>query len=161
LRNRKDNEVAVQYKRLEKLANHLLTGKLGHEKFDFAVLNTVKRDRNGYPIGKFNDNNCGTMGCALGELPIVDPKNWTFERQGDWRDPYLVKLGKGTGSFKSAEVYFGITDIEADSLFQAGEESPWLSGKQKIDGLSPMAKKETVANSILKFIDWKKAGGTF
>lgn len=49
-------------RRLLKLATHLETGKLGHRHFYFGA----------YNLGAVTANKCGTSGCAIGELPIID-----------------------------------------------------------------------------------------
>ena len=58
--------------KLTTLANHLLHGKLGHEKFDFSNFNFT-------PHKMLISNECGTLGCALGECPIIWPDEWTFD----------------------------------------------------------------------------------
>ena len=53
--------------RLEKLAHHLIVGKLGVDHFDFrTVLDGL------YVDGHL----CGTVGCAMGELPAAFPEEW-------------------------------------------------------------------------------------
>ena len=65
------------YERLEKLANHLLHGKLGHETFDFSKYNNGS-------FGKYAEERlkyCGTAGCAIGECPFVF-EEWLFNSTG-------------------------------------------------------------------------------
>lgn len=61
---------ATQKKRLRKLADHLMHGKLGHKRFDFNEYNL--------PSEGFDEKGCGTAGCAIGECPIVFPRVVAF-----------------------------------------------------------------------------------
>lgn len=118
--------------RLLKLALHLEFGKLGHKKFNFAMLN----DSHG-PV-------CGTMGCALGECPIAFPEDWTFEKNGD---PVMKALS--TSSATSSMTYFGIDTDEDDHLFYPGQQDPCRYGGEKLDA---NATKEEVAANIRAFV---------
>jgi len=65
----------IKFKKLQKLADHLRRGKLGHTTFDFSCIN------DGEPAQVTIDpktltikaSGCGTSGCAMGELPIIFP----------------------------------------------------------------------------------------
>lgn len=56
----------MNIERLEKIATHLETGKLGHATFDFMVINSAL-------------DTCGTNGCAIGEFPIIFKNDWRFK----------------------------------------------------------------------------------
>lgn len=67
---------AIHKNRLLKLAKHLRSGKLGHKRFDFRVVNESK---NGMPC----ENECGYRGCAIGEMPIAFPSSrFKFDELG-------------------------------------------------------------------------------
>ena len=57
---------------LRQLAEHLLNGKLGHQRFDFTTFNNV------YDFVNGETNVCGTNGCAAGEMPFVWPDKFKF-----------------------------------------------------------------------------------
>lgn len=131
----------IQVRRLEKLATHLESGKLGHEKFDFSQYN------NSY------DNKCGTMGCALGELPILFKRDWKFDEIG------APSLRNSQSDFpyprSDAMNYFGISEKEANRLFYPiDEDDVELSPKGSI--LPPSATRKQVAKGIRKFLKEKR-----
>ncbi len=119
--------------RLLKLANHLLNGKLGHKTFNFAIYNS-----NG--DGSIPINKCGTVGCAIGECPIVFPRSWTFDRHGlpvlkIYEDNFVM------APYESGCKFFGIEYEDYIKLF-----TPNLSTNRH-------ATKEQVANNIIKFVE--------
>ena len=63
--------------RLLKLAEHLESGKLAHEKFDYNTYSYSRDENDPDPREKF-----GSCGCAIGELPEVFPETWTWENLG-------------------------------------------------------------------------------
>lgn len=134
----------VGRRRLLKLADHLESGKLGHEKFDFSVIN----------IGPFDIKGCGWVGCALGELPIVFPRQWRFTQSEIFLNAWNPLLkSKSTGNvFSDAMKFFGITEDEAHQLFAPNSfrHRPWA---KKVLGDSATSRQ--VAGSIRKFITWK------
>jgi hypothetical protein len=106
--------------RLLQLAGHLEIGQLGHDAFDFRVLNR----------GRVNADGCGTSGCALGECPIAFPNDWAFKlHQRDWDDrlhyPALKERSENDvlpwTAFEDAAAYFGLTTDETDFLFHPFE----------------------------------------
>lgn len=156
---------ALFKKRLLKLTTHLEKGKLIHEKFDFTSFNIsideAKRKKwneyyklsyeeqrlNSHPVEYLETPkpySCGTAGCALGEMPTVDKKNWNFDKQAM---PHL----KGTrmGPFESAIKYFGLPKGAAWHLF-----SPHSQQKKDFGGriLGDKAKPKQVAANIRAFI---------
>lgn len=137
----------IYYKRLKKLENHLRNGKLGHLRFDFGTIHD----------GEPTKNYCGTAGCAMGECPVVFPKDWEFGNS----DYYgYVKLKKETSNInvemmsdvdialKSSQKFFGITKIEADHLFMPDEQPPRLGGKCLLGN----ATRKMVADNIKEFL---------
>lgn len=133
--------------RLLKLARHLKYGKLGHKKFNFDVFN-----ENVSPNSK---NHCGTTGCAIGECPIIFPRDWYFSSDGY---NYLPSLRNKEGwVFLSASIYFGITNLAVDHLF-----SPENQNIENFGGkwLGENATKTQVANNILAFLN-KQTGNTY
>jgi len=131
----------LHLKRLEKLANHLLHGKLGHDIFDFSRLN-----ENVESGEEFKKNGCGTIGCALGECPIIF-KQWHF----DYCNEPTLKGKEYTE--ESAEQFFHISWQEAKHLFYPNEQNPIL---YMGNNLGIRAKKEQVANNMLEFIKLKR-----
>jgi hypothetical protein len=133
--------------RLEKLATHLESGKLGHKKFDFSVVNSNReKDATLYP-----NYTCGTNGCAIGECPIVFKRQWQF---GRWGDVNLIRASTND-CFLDAEKFFGITEEESTGLFLPEEVIPWRASPHSRLGLS--ATRKAVAKNIRDFIAWKEA----
>lgn len=131
----------IHIRRLEKLATHLESGKLGHKKFDFSQYNDSLTDK------------CGTAGCAIGELPILFPRSWKFDDLG------YPKL-RDSGSFiitNDVMDYFEITEEEAHRLFYPiDEEDVELSPNGSVLPLS--ATRKQVAKGIRKFLKEKRNG---
>jgi hypothetical protein len=113
--------IDIHGERLLKLAGHIESGKLGHDRFDFGHI-SVKAE-------------CGTLGCAMGELPFCFPEAFKFT---DWRPngfgwpvarspipvgcedkfawlPLAVKELHG-----AVQEFFGLTTDERRHLFEAG-----------------------------------------
>lgn len=95
--------------RLLKLAEFL--DALPRSKFDIESL--VREERGG----------CGTVCCAIGWMPKVDPKNWEWKKTEDaWRPvagplfPTLRGHSSRTWMF-STSTYFGISYEDVDYLF--------------------------------------------
>jgi len=88
--------------RLLKLAAHLRNGKLGHEVFDMNHWN-----EGGLPYA------CGTHGCAIGEMPILEPEHWCFTRSGD----PVLKTKTHLTIAPSAKGWFAISYKEFEYLF--------------------------------------------
>jgi hypothetical protein len=132
--------------RLLKLAEHLETGKLGHEQFDFGHYN-VDLDLNAA------GPKCGAFGCAIGECPILFPDDWKFDGCG------LPSLRIGSVYASSdARSFFDIDISECDHLFYPDSQVPDLHGGVN---LGICATKEEVAANIRSFVALKKgAGGT-
>lgn len=121
--------------RLLKLAEHLETGKLGHEVFDFSQFNNA------------NTNICGTAGCAIGECPVIWPDEWEFCTVGlpTLKDKYTPR--------GSATSFFGIISKEYDHLFIPTHQNINEYGG-KVLGID--ATKEQVATNIREFVKRKE-----
>jgi len=121
--------------RLEKLANHLLTGQLGHKNFNLNNWNTgFKQDE--------SFNQCGTTGCAIGECPIIFHKYWTFEPNDGL--PILKQKPEERKHgivWDSIMTFFGISHEDALYLFDSQTYE-----------LEEFTTKEEVAERILNFI---------
>ena len=132
----------IQAERLLKLAQHLETGKLGHKRFSFDLINSGKVDKSG----------CGTVGCAMGELPIVFPRTWEFislrevaVRGSDRADGMNMEF--------SVQEWFGISRDERRHLFYPLHQHPDLyGGRMLVQG----ARKTSVAKNIRLFVEKKK-----
>ena len=114
--------------RLKKLANHLLNKELGHDEFDFGV----------FSKGHVFNEDCGTRGCAVGECPIIWPKQWKFDENNEL--PKLRTLEDPCPIDHAAE-WFDLTLKEARRLF-----SPTPNG------LRSKATKDEVAEEILALV---------
>lgn len=135
---RKDEMKAIYRNRLLKLARHLESGKLGHDKFEFSTIHRV---------------NCKTAGCAIGECPYVFRHAWTFR---DTTPRLFRSRANGilrNASFQDAESWFGLEREESTHLFNPNCQQPTLYGGRMLgDG----AKKESVAANIRAFIKRKE-----
>jgi len=132
----------IQEKRLLKVAKHLETGKLGHEKFRFCTVNSGPKDARG----------CGTLGCAIGEFPIIFPRVFKFSE--DWVRP---KKENHPPLYSVVQSWFGITDQEDDHLFYPNKQEPYHFGG-KI--LTDRATRKAVAKNIRAFIKVKNKEDT-
>jgi hypothetical protein len=136
----------INYKRLQKLENHLRKGKLAHKKFDFSCFNFDTKI-NWEKRGEINTNVCGTAGCALGECPAVF-KEWK------WDDDIVVLKKNSNGfAFSDAETFFGLTEEQVEHLFNPNGQVTRLYGGRTAD---VDASRVEVANNIRDFIKVEK-----
>jgi len=131
--------------RLRKLYRHLMRGELGHKEFDFSGYNNVRAGR------------CGTAGCALGEMPILDHENWKFKvRPGRQYSQPTLRIDPPAEPFwpldpiRSAEIYFGISADQAAHLFIPGGQRPRSFSGKHLEG---EATRYQVAANLKAFID--------
>jgi hypothetical protein len=121
---------------LLKLAEHLETGKLGHEVFNYHVVN-------GGALGEqLYDNGCGSCGCALGELPYAFPEDFK------WKDGWPCRIDDPNPDVPlsyEANKFFQITERECQHLF-CGQMLPGFGR------LGPQPTKEQVAANIRAFV---------
>lgn len=138
---------AVQTKRLLKLADFLQT--LPRQKFDFAV---VARER-GKPMLealKAGKTECGTVACALGWAPAVFPRHLKWERPY-WSGETALEINFRNASssyaqtFPVAERFFGLTEDEAQRLFEPS-----------VSPLGYRATSKRVAKAIRQFVAQKR-----
>lgn len=126
-------------KRLLKLAKHLESGKLGHKKFDFGVVNATKQYG---PAGY----ECGYAGCAGGELPIL------FSSYFTWADfPY--KYFTDETEYKIRK-FFDLNVEDFKCLFMP---TVLMEGYYR-ERLPADATKEEVALRIRDFVALREAG---
>jgi hypothetical protein len=121
--------------RLQKLAEHLLHGKLGHESFDFGIYNNTEE-----PF-------CGTAGDAIGECPIVFPEYWEFDEYG-----YPMTQNE-LDTENSGMAFFDLTLDEFEHLFYPNAQDTELYGGKR---LKRNATRYEVAENILAFIKTKQ-----
>jgi len=127
--------------RLLDLALHLERGVLGHEKFCFTTYNGNTEGR------------CGTMGCAIGELPIIFPLEW------GWREFTLIPVPLAYAGFRLYEghqlsedvgTFFDISAEDVRDLFHSNNKRWWVEGESSLSG---GADQIEVALSIRQYVD--------
>lgn len=123
---------------LRQLAAHIVSDKRGHENFDYGVYNSFLSDD--MPTIR-TGNKCGTNGCAIGELPILFPKDFVFNGT-DIRDKKI--FSKSTRA--AAILFFGICNLTYEYLF-----IPSNYAGSDLNPLSDQASAEEVSQHI---IDW-------
>ena len=134
----------IRIDRLEQLAAHLEAGcPGGHEVFDFGQFNEGFIDR----------FDCGTSGCAAGELPVIFPEDWRFDGNGVYQteDPCCTDC--------DLKLWFGVSGDQTSYLFYPTSEEalhnyPPQFGCEK---LLYDATRSQVAANIRAFIEWAKA----
>jgi hypothetical protein len=132
---------AHHYKRrLLKLATHLESGKLGHERFKFSAYNSFPKNQDRGP-------RCGTAGCAIGECPIVWPRRWRFGSGG-----YPCIVGCDDQPRWSGTEFFGLDLDEYNHLFVPYNQNPCQFGGREL-GLN--ATRGQVAKGIREFVKIK------
>jgi hypothetical protein len=138
-------------KRLEKLAKHLEKGKLGHEFFNFAVLNDCVYDNDNAPI-----RGCGTVGCAMGECPVLFRKHWKFS-ENEAFGMFSPRLRKGSKHSVNGDTatFFGISIAAVCHLFHPNEQATGFFGGEN---LQEDATKKQVASNIRAFVKLAKRG---
>ncbi len=124
--------------RLLKLAKHLESGKLLHKSFNFWEVNS----------GKLKANHCGTVGCAMGEMPAVFPKQIEFNKDGE------VRKVNGPDEDPVNE-FFGIDNRMGGHLFVPISQKCISYGGVELSGI---ATKHQVASNIREFVKLVKAG---
>lgn len=127
----------MKKKLLLKLARHLEDGKLGHKEFDFSQYNNSK-------------NGCGTIGCAIGELPILFPKKWDFK--GYEGEP-MLKMSSLEDTKEDAMKFFDLGYDEVNHLFFPDRQDTTTYGGFE---LGDDATRYQVASNIRDFISMKE-----
>lgn len=114
----------IRVELLKSLANHLKTGELSTEVFDFS-----KYDK-----------------CAMHECPAVWPKTWYLNEDGL---PLLFRSANDK-TYSCGREYFGLNTAAYDHLFIPTMQKPDLFGGQV---LQDEATRYQVADNILAFCD--------
>ena len=131
-------------KRLLKLANHLLKGKLGHKRFDFSVFNQHYK----------SNNLCGSRGCALGEMPIVWPKQWRFTGDG------VTCVPRGCITYVNKVKWLSLSYYDYEYLFFPDNGIKKMTSLGLKESLPKYSTKKQVANNIIQFIkEYEKVKG--
>lgn len=126
---------------LKVIEDHLRDGNLGHEVFDFDCINRGTSD-----LGL----SCGTNGCAMGELPIIFPKEWRFEPG----EGVALKDSKHLGLAVDVCTFLGINREEMEHLFFPDMQKPIRFGGGH---LGRQATRVQVADNIDDFISMKES----
>jgi len=131
----------IRFDRLQKLADHLMSGELGHDYFDFGV----------YSRGARKLNSCGTSGCAIGECPVVFNRSWAFKKGY----PHLIR-NSALSVGNDAKKFFGIEYKMYQHLFEPSYiTNPYAhQAPSRFGGkiLYANATRKAVAKNILAFI---------
>ncbi len=142
--------------RLLKLAEHLESGKLAHEKFDFRFMNRspVEVPESVDCLGiKFMApeirTECGTNGCAIGEFPAIWSDRFIWDSDG------ILDRTNGAESFDAAAGFLNISDEECEFLFVPRGHTLDFDHESM---LTSIATKEQVAKHIREFV---KHGGIY
>lgn len=130
--------------RLLKLAAHLENGRPGgHKKFDFSK----------WHVNHGDENHCGTLGCAIGEMPVVFPKLARFGTIGHWLSGTIGavkgRVKKRLSGFELASDVFGVAVKDCHLLFNPGGQRWWVP---KQTSLSNRATAKQVARSIRLYV---------
>lgn len=132
----------LHQERLNKLADHLITGKLAHKEFAYGMFNEHKGDA----------TRCGTRGCALGELPaLYSSWKWIgcFESSFYGTVEYTDENGKKYLDFEGAMKFFNLSIEQIMHLFMPLGQITSTFGGEVLNG---NATAEEVGNNIKQFI---------
>lgn len=133
---------AVYKNRLMKLYEHLKKGKLGQDVFNFNHFHA-----------SLTGKTCGTMGCAIGELPYLFKRDFAFEEDGLGNFTIRRRGHKATTTVSDVKGFFGITFGEYQHLFfPRWQNTEELGGKV----LGEDATRYQVADNILAFLKVKE-----
>ncbi len=139
--------------KLRKLADHLKDGKLGHKRFSYSMLNSgawwMENEENPYK-DHIRLQGCGTVGCALGEMPFVF-EEWAFQCG------FPVFYEKYWTTKISAVYFFNLSERAVEHLFYPNNFDIRIGGKC----LNASAAKEDVADNIYHFIKQCEASFEF
>jgi len=132
--------------RLRKLAKHLRGKHLFHKEFDFGEFTEGKMDKEG--------NYCGSVGCAMGEIPAVWPNEWRWEPYLDGTDivDIVHKSQQDIDADTDYDViaeFFSITYEQVYHLFEPNEQDTDNFGGED---LNRSATAEQVAANIDAFV---------
>lgn len=129
--------------RLLRSAEHLLSPERKRA-FSLSVWNDA-------PDGEYGEDGCGTVGCVVGDLPILYPEEWHYDPYSELDptlvDPQAYGLPKlvGDDPLYHAMAWFDIDREDAEWLFVP---SRWSDKDQHPHGVDA----ETVAERIREFV---------
>lgn len=131
----------MNIERLEKIATHLETGKLGHDTFDFMVVNSAL-------------DTCGTNGCAMGEFPIIFKNDWRFKHGGVELINTSYRMLEDPRQSNTVAIYLDLTPLDTRFLFFPRNIQFFSFVGEKML-LSWDSTRYRVATRIRRFIDYK------
>ena len=99
--------------------------------------------------------NCGSAGCAIGELPGCFPRSF-FIHNGVVVHRQRNTEGQRIGGIISTEQFFSVTRTEARHLFLPENQIPDMYGGDYLDHL---ATPSQVADNILAFVHMRRGRG--
>ena len=129
---------------LRRLAEHLETGQLGHERFYFGFFNYgYSSPKRQHYLDQPRLKLCNSAGCGIGECPFIFPE-WYF----DYAEQPVY--GMHTSSEMSARGFFSLDTMEYQHLFVPDRQLPLRFGGER---LTKEATKEQVAGNIWIFCE--------
>lgn len=127
----------MRFDRLHRLYDFMTETPLPIErKWDFGDINTG---------GQANGWSCGSAGCAMGEFPLIWPREWEFTACS-----VFLKNKNGCGAFGDAAEFFGLTHGEANHLFDP--DSQTKRHDPKCSFLTRKSTRREVARNLKSFI---------
>lgn len=135
-------KTTIRTDRLRELANYRPPRSTGRRKFDFSCLN---ENDEGEPV----PNKCGSLGCKLGEAPLLWPNDWRFNQDGE------PVMNGYSYLFKSSCDWFGISNAQDTALFYPNSHFSEQFGLKR---LPATATRKQVADNIRLFCDKADAG---
>lgn len=96
--------------RLQQIHDHMLSNKRRHKVFNYGTY----------------DSECGTVGCIIGECPILWPSDWEFDpwHNPEIRHPEFIINNHGSPVINDIMEWFEITEDEANHLFYPSNNLP-------------------------------------
>ena len=151
----------IQERRLRKLAEHLNGDNLFQTKWDFSKLHEIiDEDDEDYSTERQN-NPCGTVGCAIGEVPFLFNKEEriSFNSIGE----IVFNDYEYSDIVSFAIEFFGLTNLTASILFLPLGDMRHIADIYKADAkrlgldiLNSSASKLDVAYNINALLDYYK-----
>lgn len=143
--------MSVGRTRLMALADHLRNGELGHEQFDFSCYNLEGKGECAESI------DCGTNGCAMGELPIIFPEYWRFRYNS-----VILLENPRLNHLRAAEAFFGLVPASSEyEIWDTDYGALFIPKSKRIPWAPTMldyhAGKEEVADGIETYVRWRDA----
>lgn len=115
------------------------------------------------PVDAFHaGGGCGTVGCAIGWLPMMYPSRFTWVRAASTAVNLDVVLTDNSSmNYHAAADFFGITISEATLLFMPWGVMPTGDGEQICNNLGANATPDLVAQNIERFVKVKEKNSLF